>query len=180
MSTALSLVRPATSAPVVASEAKNPAVVEECLQALMDRYERLLYGFLVTLVGRDEAADQTQETFLRAYEHLLAGKLVTRSWLYTVAHNLALNHIQRRKRHVARPDVLEHLPEPPLSDRTVLARRSLNQLAPGDREVLYLFVVDRFTTSEIGTLVGISPAAVRQRLCRARERFRVAWYEAGR
>ena len=72
-------------------------------------------------------------------------------------------------------EVLEQMPQPPPSDRADLVRRILARLAPQESEVLYLFEVDGFTTEQIAPILGISGAAVRQRLCRARARFRQNW-----
>ena len=44
-----------------------------------------------------------------------------------------------------------------------------------DREVLYLFDVAGFKTDEIGAMLGVRGSAVRQRLSRARERFRLLY-----
>lgn len=56
--------------------------------------------------------------------------------------------------------------------------RVMNQLPPSDRELLHLFVFERFKTAEIAAMLGISSAAVRVRLMRARERVRLRWDEA--
>jgi RNA polymerase sigma-70 factor (ECF subfamily) len=147
----------------------------EHLLALMNQYERPLYGFLVVLVGPHDAADGTQETFLRAYEQLRGGRAVTKGWLYTVARRLALDQLRHSQRTCPRSEVLEQLPEPPACGRGDLVRRTLARLAPEEREVLYLFAVDGFRTMHIARILGTSAAAVRQRLCRARARFRTQW-----
>ena len=152
---------------------RDPAA--EHLLALMDQYERPLYAFLVNLVGRDDAADGTQETFLRAYEQLRRGQNVTKGWLYTVARHLALDQLRHSQRTCPHTEVLEQMPQPPPADRADLVRRTLAGLAPEEREVLYLFAVDGFTTVHIAAILGTSAAAVRQRLCRARARFRTQW-----
>jgi RNA polymerase sigma-70 factor (ECF subfamily) len=48
-------------------------------------------------------------------------------------------------------------------------------MPPADRELLYLFNVDRFPTAEIAAMLGTSPGAVRVRLSRARDRFRSSY-----
>jgi hypothetical protein len=112
------------------------------LLALMDQYERPLYGFLVNLVGPHDAADGTQETFLRAYDHLRRGQGVTKGWLYTVARHLALDQLRHSQRTCPHAEVPEQMPQPPPSDRADLVRRTLARLAPEESEVLYLFEVD--------------------------------------
>jgi RNA polymerase sigma-70 factor (ECF subfamily) len=180
MHTTHSVDSPRSTAPTICHEDRRLDAVEEHLRTLMDQYERPLYHFLVALVGPDEAADHAQETFLRAYAHLCAGKSITRGWLYTVARHLALDHVQYRKRMHPRPELLDQLPARQPSDHVALVRRCLDRLALHERELLYLFDVDGFTTPEIGALLGISGTAVRQRLCRARVRFRARWCELAR
>ena len=175
MSTAVALEsRRSTTTWADATDTPHDRAAEQLL-ALMDRYERPLYGFLVNLVGRDDAADGTQETFLRAYEQLRRGQGVTKGWLYTVARHLALDQLRHAQGTRTHSEVLEEMPEPPPSDRADLVRRTLARLAPEESEVLYLFEVDGFTTEQIAPILGISGAAVRQRLCRARARFRTNW-----
>jgi RNA polymerase sigma factor (sigma-70 family) len=59
-----------------------------------------------------------------------------------------------------------------------MVEQLLSRLAPLDREVLYLFAVAGFKTDEIGAILGVRGAAVRQRLYRARERVRELWADA--
>ncbi len=67
---------------------------------------------------------------------------------------------------------------PNASPQTEAVRHVLAQLSPDDREVLYLFVFDRFKTAEIAAMLGIGAGAVRMRLLRARERFRLLYGDA--
>jgi RNA polymerase sigma-70 factor (ECF subfamily) len=92
-----------------------------------------------------------------------------------VARRLALDHLRHRQRTGPHSAVLEQLPQPPACERGDLVRRTLARLAPEESEVLYLFAVDGFTTEHIAAILGTSAAAVRQRLCRARARFRTQW-----
>ncbi|HZU11865.1 MAG TPA: sigma-70 family RNA polymerase sigma factor [Chloroflexota bacterium] len=142
----------------------------------MDRYERPLYNFLLALVrDGDLAADCTQDTFLRAYENLGKGKPVTTSWLYTVARNRAMDEFRRRRRLEPTDEALEHQFVEHHADETFAVQATLDQLAPHDREVLYLVDVAGFKTDEIAAMLGLQAAAVRQRLSRARERFRAVY-----
>ena len=69
---------------------------EEQLEGLMDAYEQPLYAFLVVVVGTpDLAADCAQDTFLRAYQQLCRRRQVSKSWLYRVAHNRAMDEYRR-------------------------------------------------------------------------------------
>jgi RNA polymerase sigma-70 factor (ECF subfamily) len=148
------------------------------LVELMNRYEHPLAGYLLVLLAdRDAVRDCSQEAFLRAYENLERGKVVNSQWLYKVARNQAIDQLRHRGRVRVDDGVLRTIeaPEPVASDRITAVRRAMAMLSPDDREILYLFVVDRFETAEIATMLGIRAGAARVRLHRARERFRAVY-----
>jgi RNA polymerase sigma-70 factor, ECF subfamily len=146
---------------------------EDELIQLMRDFERSIYSFLFTLL-RDEqlALDSVQDTFLRAFENLQRGKPVNTAWLYKVARNRAMDEFRRSKRMSPDADALEHVPVDRPTDTIMAVQHILDLLSPMDREVLYLFDIAGFKTDEIGKLLGVRGSAIRQRLTRARERFR--------
>jgi RNA polymerase sigma factor (sigma-70 family) len=73
----------------------------EALAALYERYFDPVFDFALRMTrDRDEAADIAQETFLKAMNALsgLKREASFRSWLFSIARNTALNHLQRRVR----------------------------------------------------------------------------------
>jgi RNA polymerase sigma factor (sigma-70 family) len=152
--------------------------IDDQIEELMTHYGGALLRFLILLVGdRDVAEDCAQDTFIRAYDNLQKGKPVNVHWLYKVARNRALDELQHRRREHAPPEAVGELVAVQHSEsaRTAAARRALDQLSPSDREILYLFTVDRFKTADIATMLGIRPEAARVRLMRARQRFRLLY-----
>jgi RNA polymerase sigma-70 factor (ECF subfamily) len=151
----------------------------QVLMELMSRHETALCNYLHVLLGdRDLAMDCAQDTFLRAYQNLEKGNRVTTAWLYKVARNRAMDQFRARRHECCESGRLECIAAEETAEGTLAVRRTLDRLAPHDREVLYLFAVDRFETAEIAAMLGIQPGAVRMRLVRARERFR-ALYRSG-
>lgn len=76
------------------------------LQAqVLELYDQLrvpVFRYLVCLgSGPDDADEIVQETFLRAYKHLRQGGETQnlRGWLFRVAHNIAINHLKKQRRH---------------------------------------------------------------------------------
>lgn len=71
---------------------------------LYERYSGRVYDFLLRMVrDEEEAADLMQETFIRAMKALAtekAGGASFSTWLFTIARNLAITRIERRKRTV--------------------------------------------------------------------------------
>ena len=73
---------------------------------LVERYQHRLLGVMIHLVGRvEEAEDLTQEVFLRIYRarkgYRPRAKFST--WLFTIANNLALNHLRSKGRNPTVP-----------------------------------------------------------------------------
>jgi RNA polymerase sigma-70 factor (ECF subfamily) len=145
---------------------------------LVDQYERPIYAFLLAIVKCPEVAlDISQETFLRAHVALQAGKHVAKAWLFTVARNGAMDHFRRRI-HIPLDDAtLYSIPDRSPREDTTSVQEVLDHLPALDREVLWLQIVEGFTTDEIGAMFQVRGSAVRQRLYRARERFRQLYAE---
>ena len=71
------------------------------LDALMERHAGAVFGFLCRFVGDEDAAnDLAQETFVRVYRHArdFKPRLRFSNWLFTIAGNLARNHLRARSR----------------------------------------------------------------------------------
>ena len=161
-------------------QVKDPAVqppeARACLIALMDRYERPLFKFVYLIAGdADVTSDCVQETFVRAYVNLKKSRPVTTSWLYKVARNLAIDE-QRRRRRRAGEEALERVAAPGSGlDIGPAMRQAFARLTPDERTLLYLAAVEGRGAAEIAAILGIKPTAVRMRISRARERFRLAY-----
>ena len=96
-------------------EARDPDVrlmvqvrddVAGAFETLVERYQNRLVGILFHLVGnREEAEDLCQEVFLRIYKarkgYRPRAKFST--WLFTIANNLALNHLRSKGRNPSVP-----------------------------------------------------------------------------
>ncbi|GAC1413099.1 MAG: sigma-70 family RNA polymerase sigma factor [Mycobacterium sp.] len=150
--------------------------VDDELVGLMNLYERPIYNFLLTLLHDPEVAlDCAQDTFLRAYENLQKGRPVNSAWLYKVARNRAMDHFRRQRHTQSDDEALENVAVHESTDRVLAVQAVLAEMSTADREVLYLFDVAGFKTDEIGSMLGVRGSAIRQRLSRARERFRTLY-----
>ncbi len=149
---------------------------DAAFEAFFRRYEPRITGYLWRMLANaDEVSDLCQETFFRAWQQFgtVSAYPQPASWLFRVATNLALNHIQRRK-----PISLEGLLDPSSSDpanhliERELVRQTLLALPPKQRALVVLRDVYSLTYQEIGHLLAMSPDAVKMALSRAREQFR--------
>ena len=80
--------------------------VPGAFEVLVERYQHRLVGVLAHLIGRvEEAEDLTQDVFLRVYRarkgYRPRAKFST--WLFTIANNLASNHLRGKGRNPVRP-----------------------------------------------------------------------------
>lgn len=127
----------------------------------------------------ERASDLAQETFVRA---LGTDPENPRSWLFTVAANLARDEAReavRRRRHLAlvrteasverdaRPDPLARVVAEETGTRV---RKALQRLGERDREVLLLWQAG-LSYAEIAGQTGLSPGAIGTTLSRARRRL---------
>jgi RNA polymerase sigma-70 factor (ECF subfamily) len=140
-------------------------------------YAGKIRGFLLRL-GRDAslADDLLQHTFLRLAEQgpELRPDSDLRAWLFAVARNAYASHARRAA--PARDDAaLEALasPAPDVEARLLLGdvEAALGRLRSDDREVLLLVGAEGLEQSAVATMLGVHPAALRQRLARARSRL---------
>ena len=148
------------------------------------------YTLAFRLTGNEEdALDVTQETYLRAFRGLprFRGEARFSTWLYRVTANCASNHLSRswRSRHDqldlekidearVRDGRAEHDPEACASagdERTLLAR-ALLELPWRLRQVVVLRDVYDLSHKSIAAELGISEAAAKVRLQRARKLLR--------
>lgn len=144
-----------------------------------EQYRGPLYGYLLRLVGeRDSALDLTQELFVRVLRQSDLARIENpRAWLYRLATNLAFDLLRRRRRLQWLPwQRAEQLtaPEqhPDFSDEVT---RTLLSLPPDARAVLLLYGAYGFSVREVAAALGCREGAMRTRLFRAREQFRIAY-----
>lgn len=155
---------------------------------IFEEYSAPIYNYVLRMVGDpDRAADITQDTFIKAYRKLetVTDAAATRSWLYRIATNTAIDDMRRRKMLIRmgdeqpqfanRPD---HRPGP---EAEVMAatldervQRALLTLRANHRQCLLLSDLEDMSAQQIGEVMGLSYAAVRTLLCRARAEMRRA------
>ena len=161
---------------------EGPAAFE---QFYRDHHVRI-YNLAARIVGDpDDAADITQEVFLRAYAHPLqaGGDLRPEPWLYKIAVNASYDHLRRRAAQPSTPlDAVAEIPA--TRDGFVdgeIARcveTCLAGLTPRYRTALVLKDLHGLTHAEIAEVMGIHQGAARVLLHRARGAFRRAFRSA--
>jgi len=142
---------------------------------LVERHWSRLVPFARSVVGDADAEDAVQDALVVAWSKLggLTEPAAFRAWVLRILGRLCF----RRVRFGRRFRSLVGLPEPrdPATEAAHEAfdvERTLGRLAPRQRAVMHLTVVEGMSDSEIGTVMGIDAASVRSHRRRARERLR--------
>ncbi len=156
------------------------AVAErELYDTHVDRVFRLAYR-----MSGDEtiAQDITQDTFVRAFSRLdgFRGDAAFATWLYAIAHSVALNTLRKVRRLRNRETDLEETRntavtsfevEPDLAQRL---RQAINELSEKHRTVFLMHDVEGFKHHEIAQAMGTRVGTSKSHLARARAQLRGA------
>ncbi|HOG45252.1 MAG TPA: RNA polymerase sigma factor [Anaerolineae bacterium] len=167
----------------------DAAGCDRATQLVVDLYARHrceVYAYLCRLLHNAQwAEDLAQETFVRALAEgpRLCGVENHRAWLYRVATNLALNALKRGRRFAWLPWRAAHdAGSPGLAeaiDRKSAVEAALAALPLAYRAPLLLYAHDGLSVAEVASVMGLSAAAVRTRISRAREMFERAYSKGG-
>jgi len=141
---------------------------------LFVRHHDGVFRYLSRILGQAETArDLTQEVFLRVSRSAVpaATEIEHRAWVFTIARNLALNHLRDARR---RPEatVLQDTAKPATQELAAALGQALAALGDLDRDVFLLRETAGLGYDEIAAACGLTVEAVRGRLQRAREQLR--------
>jgi RNA polymerase sigma-70 factor (ECF subfamily) len=155
---------------------------------------RLLAVTRRLLRSESDAQDAVQDAFLSAFRGIasFSGGAKLSTWLHRIAVNAALMMLRSRRSTPERPieDLLPRFGEngewvrPPSrwespcdrhlerEETRALVRRCIDQLPQTYRTVLLLRDIEELDTSEVASMLGVTPNAVKIRLHRARQSLR--------
>ena len=186
------MVAPATEPSDEALAARAASGDDHAFEQIVERYQGRMFRLASRLTGETEAPDVLQEAFLQVYRHLPAFRGESRfgTWLYRIATNAALMHRRARARRPAEPldpylprfnargehagtpaELQMAAPADELLDRQFLARKAregLERLPDIYRDAFVLRDLEEMSTADVAHALGLEPAAVRQRVHRAR------------
>ncbi len=139
--------------------------------ALVERYQKPLYAFVLHYVGDPEAAeDLVQSTFVRAYSALrtFRGDASFKTWLHQIALNECRSRDRKRNksREVALDDVGEAglpttVPDLEAAIDGKSLRRYIDRLPPRQKNVLIMRVFSDLPFKEIARLEGTSEGSAK-------------------
>ena len=160
-------------------------------ETLVLEYEKNVYNRALRMTGNSEdAADMTQEAFIKAYNSLQSfrGDSKFSVWLYRIVSNVCLDFLRSRNRRPtvslsvedddgedAQLDVADESQSPELLlDRKLTresVRRGLDSLPPDYRQILLLREIQGLSYDEISQALCLEVGTVKSRIFRARKRL---------
>jgi RNA polymerase sigma-70 factor, ECF subfamily len=162
----------------------DPTAFEMLIQ---QNSQRVYFSVYRITKNREDAEDVVQEAIVLAYKHMarFEGRSRFGTWFTTIAVNQALMCLRKRKRHcayipvsvgddqeVSLPDIPDARPNAEVEvekrELACLLGKATDRLPHRLRDVFYLRTLDEMTTQEVAQALGLSVAAVKSRMLRAR------------
>jgi RNA polymerase sigma-70 factor (ECF subfamily) len=171
----------------------------EAMERLVLRYQNRIYNVILKICAdADDAAELTQETFVKVIENLdkFEGRSSFYTWIFRIAVNLTLNYCQRNSKLAfesldaeqqqqddgkikrALKEFLsdDSSPDPAAEAQNRemyrIAARALMGLDDAHRAVIVLRDIEGMSYARIAEVLGIELGTVRSRLSRARSKMR--------
>jgi RNA polymerase sigma-70 factor (ECF subfamily) len=169
----------------------------EAMHCLIVKYQDRVYNTILKICqNRDDAAELTQDTFVKVLENInkFRGQSGFYTWLFRVAVNLTLNYCKRRfklspvsldadNEHLekGRERLAAMLANPDGADPAVIAQQKelaqiivklIGQLNQEHRVVLVLRDIEQMSYAHIADVLQIEHGTVKSRISRARKMLR--------
>jgi RNA polymerase sigma-70 factor (ECF subfamily) len=141
---------------------------------LFDRYKNSIYGYVRRRVNDPGRAEEiTQDVFLALVQHRNGYEVRAsfRTYLYRIALNRVASEHRKKKENEPLP---EDAPATANTDPNVVqqVREALEQLEPGQREIVMLREYEGLSYDEIAQVLKVPVGTVRSRLFRAKMALR--------
>lgn len=159
---------------------------------LVTKYRERLFSIVYNMTSnREDAADLTQEAFIKAFSSIkrFRGKSSFFTWLYRIAVNTTLSQLKKHRLRrffslenlhdeATSSEIVETLSEGGKAERRSLAselqeklNEALQKLSPKHRTVVVLFEIEGLSHQEISEIMGCSVGTVRSRLHYAKQQL---------
>ena len=140
---------------------------------LYDAHQREVYYFIRRiLLNHDDAADATQNAFVKAWKGLLQfrGESSWRTWLFRIAHNESMNLLELRRKNYTADEtqvfqaVSSELASDPLYNGDEIQRRlnaAMETLPPKQKSVFVMRYFEGLSYEEMAEVTGTSEGALK-------------------
>jgi DNA-directed RNA polymerase specialized sigma24 family protein len=148
-------------------------------QRLVDDHGEDVFRFLVAVAGAQDADDCWQETYLsalRAYPDVRSGSNL-RAWLFTIAHNKAMDTHRSRARHAVPVGAVPERGDEPTGPPVPELWAAVDGLPGKQREAVLRRYVADLPYADIAVAMGTSPDAARRNVFEGLRKLREVWDE---
>lgn len=148
-----------------------------CVTKAWRAHESELRGYLVHRLGNSDLADDLlQEIFIKAMRQGADFCRLdnTRAWLFQVARNTVVDYHRLHRDSAELPEEIPEIKEQaePVAALEQCVGRVLLELSADDRDILQQCDLNDMKQQDYAVMHGLSLAAVKSRLLRARQRMR--------
>jgi len=181
----------------------DAVLVERCRQGdsgamerLILKYQNRIYNTILRMcANEDDAAELTQETFVKVIENIdrFAGRSSFYTWAFRIAVNLTLNYRQRAARFAhssldedeynwqTKTQLKQYLSDESSPDPAAVAQnqelwqivtQALQELDETQRAVIILRDIEQMSYAQIAKVLNVELGTVKSRISRARSTLR--------
>lgn len=164
----------------------------EAFDQLIRKYRERLYSVIYNMTSnREDSADLTQESFIKAFRSIkkFKGKSSFFTWLYRIAVNTTITHMKKNRlrrffsfenfqEEGGSEELIEVLAAKSQADKSVFVKElqerlneALQTLSINHRTVVVLHEVEGISHQEIAKIVDCSEGTVRSRLHYAKQQL---------
>lgn len=152
---------------------------ERACQRILNLYKGRIFSYAYRLVRHyHDAEDITFDAFIKCFRSLDSYDLSKpfTTWLFTIAHNLAIDYFRRQKTPSEYLDEMHPGGDDPVAAyerkrRTEIIDEAMDRLAAIDRELIILFHREEHSYEEISAITGLPVTTIKTRLHRARRKL---------
>lgn len=152
----------------------------------LDKYSQQVFILIVRIVENQEDAEElTQDTFLKAFEHLSSFKAESSfsTWIYRIAYNTAISATRKKKHELSLMDdamlanISDQQVDDMLNDENEERIRKLNEaikkLDAEERALITLFYSEEKPVGEAALILGLTESNAKVKLHRIRKKLYV-------
>ena len=157
----------------------------------LDKYSQQVFILIIRIVENQEDAEElTQDTFLKAFEHLSSFKAESSfsTWIYRIAYNTAISATRKRKQELIVMDsaMLMNISDQQIDDalndeseeRVWKLNKAIKKLDAEERALISLFYNEEKTIGEIALILGLTESNAKVKLHRIRKKLYILITEA--
>ena len=141
---------------------------------LCDRYYSSMTAIAYSVLADHHLAeDAAQEAFVRALENLrkLKSKEKFGFWLARICRNVANDMAKIKLRNVSTEDLSQTPVNSSQDDENQAVRQAISSLSLAERQLIVLQYYNSLSHEQISSVLGLSKAAINNRLSRARRKI---------